>query len=104
MSIADGLLYDTEDRDVCSQIDAEVCAVKALSVVSQLLQLTRGIPGSLKPTGFQTTLKCSISHPHGSSALHSRILFASTEVMHRLRSGFPLHFNVQNVYQIRTEK
>jgi len=43
-----------------------LCAFKALSVVSRLLQLTRGIPGCLNPAGFQATLKFSMSHPHGS--------------------------------------
>jgi len=38
------------------------------------------------------------------SALRSRILFASTEVMHTPRSHSPLHFDIQNIYQIRTEK
>jgi len=64
IDIANGLLHDTEDREVRSQIDAEVCAIEALSVVSLLSQLTRGIPGCLKPTGFQAISKCSTSHPH----------------------------------------
>jgi len=38
------------------------------------------------------------------SALRSRILFASTEIMHTPRSDFPLHFNIENKHQIRTEK
>jgi len=37
------------------------------------------------------------------SALHS-ILFASTKVMHTPRSDFPLHIDIENIYQIRTEK
>jgi len=40
----------------------------------------------------------------GKSALHSRILFASTKVMHRPRSDFPLYFDIENTYQIRKEK
>jgi len=67
ISIADGLVYDTEDREVRSQTDAEVCAIESLSVVSRLSQLTRGIPGCLKPTGFRATLKRSMGHLHGSS-------------------------------------
>ena len=43
---------------MCSQIDSEVCAIEALSVVSQLSQYTHGIPGCVKPTGFRATLKC----------------------------------------------
>jgi len=35
------------------------------------------------------------------SALRSLILFASTEVMHRPRSDFPLHFDVKKIYKIR---
>jgi len=31
------------------------------------------------------------------SALHSRILFASTEIMHRPRSDSPLHFDIGNI-------
>jgi len=38
------------------------------------------------------------------SALPSRILFASTEVMHRPRSDSALHFDVKNTYHLRTEK
>ena len=38
------------------------------------------------------------------SALRSGIFFASTEVMHRLRSDFRLHFDIKNTWQIRTEK
>jgi len=38
------------------------------------------------------------------SALRSRIVFASTEVMYRPRSDFPLHIDIQDIYQIRTEK
>jgi len=38
------------------------------------------------------------------SALCSRILFPSTEVMCRPCSDFPLHFDIKNIYQIRTEK
>ena len=34
------------------------------------------------------------------SALRTRILFASTEVMHRPRSYFPLHYDVKNISQI----
>jgi len=37
------------------------------------------------------------------SALHSGVLFASTELVHRPRSDCPLHFNIKNTYQIRTE-
>jgi hypothetical protein len=50
-----GLLYDTEDREVRSRMDVEV-----------LSQLTSGIHGILKPSGFRATLFCSISYPHGS--------------------------------------
>jgi len=32
------------------------------------------------------------------SALRSRILFKSTKVMHRPRSNFPLHFDIENIY------
>jgi len=42
--------------------------------------------------------------PQDSSALRSSILFASTEVMHRPRSEYPLHFDIRNIQQIRTEK
>jgi len=38
------------------------------------------------------------------SALCSCILFSGAEVIHRPRSNFLLHFNIQNIYQIRTEK
>jgi len=38
------------------------------------------------------------------SALRSGILFASTELMHRPRSDFHLHFDIRNIQQIRTEK
>jgi len=34
------------------------------------------------------------------SALRTRILFASTGVMH----DFPVHIDIKNTYQIRTEK
>ena len=34
----------------------------------------------------------------------SGIFFASPEVMHRPRSDYPLHFNIGNIKQIRTEK
>jgi len=37
-------------------------------------------------------------------ALHSRILIASTEIMHRPRSDSTLDFGIKNIYQIRTEK
>jgi hypothetical protein len=53
-------MYDTEDQYFRSQIDAEVLAVEALSVVSRLSQLTSGICGCLlyrKPTEFRVTLK-----------------------------------------------
>jgi len=68
MSIGIALLYDTQDREVRSQTDAEVCAIEALSVVSRLSPLTCSLPGchGLKPTGFRATLKCSTSHLHGS--------------------------------------
>ena len=36
------------------------------------------------------------------SALHSGILFASPEVMHKPRSDSPLHFDTRNISQIRT--
>jgi len=36
-------------------------------------------------------------------ALCSRILFASTEVMHTPRSDFPLHVDIKNIEQIRTK-
>jgi len=36
--------------------------------------------------------------------LRSGVLFASTEVMRRLRSDSPLHFDILNTYQIRTGK
>jgi len=61
-----GLLHDKEDWEVRSQIDIEVCAVEALSVVSRLSQLTNCIRGCPKPTGFIAFLKCSISYPQGS--------------------------------------
>jgi len=38
------------------------------------------------------------------SALRSGILFASPELMHRVRSNSSLHFDNENIYQIRTEK
>ena len=38
------------------------------------------------------------------SALRSRNLFASTEVMQRPWSDFPLHFDIEHIYQIRIEK
>jgi len=38
------------------------------------------------------------------SALYSRILFASTEVMHKPRSYSLLHFDIENTYQICIEK
>ena len=38
------------------------------------------------------------------SALCSCILFASTEIMHRPRSEFPVHFDIKNIYQIRAGK
>jgi len=37
-------------------------------------------------------------------ALHSRILLASTELMHRLTSDSSLHFNIQSTHQIRMQK
>jgi len=37
-------------------------------------------------------------------ALRNRILFASTKVMHMPRSDFPPHFDINNTYQIHTEK
>jgi len=37
------------------------------------------------------------------SALRGRILFASTKVMHRPSSDTPLHFDIRNTYQTRTE-
>jgi len=37
-------------------------------------------------------------------ALCGRFLFASTEVMHTPRSNFPLHIDMKNIHQIRTEK
>jgi len=37
-------------------------------------------------------------------ALRSRILFASTELVHRPRSDSPLPFDIENTYQIRTGK
>jgi len=37
-------------------------------------------------------------------ALHSGILFACTEVMHRPRSDSPLHFDTRNTSQIRMGK
>ena len=56
-----GMLYDTEDRNMRSQIDAEV-GIQALSVVSRLSQLTSACP---KPTGSTVFLKWSISYLHG---------------------------------------
>jgi len=47
---------------VRSQIDAEVCAVEALSVMSRLSQLTSGIRGCLKQTGFTVVLTFSIGY------------------------------------------
>jgi len=38
------------------------------------------------------------------SALCGRIFSASTEAMRRPSSDFPLHFDIKNIYQIRTEK
>jgi len=38
------------------------------------------------------------------SALRSRIIFASTAVMHTPRSHSPLHFDIKNIYQICTGK
>jgi hypothetical protein len=61
-----GILYDTEEQDIRSQIDAKVCAVEALSVVSRLSQLTSGICGCPKPTGFRVTLKCYKTQQHAS--------------------------------------
>ena len=37
-------------------------------------------------------------------ALRGRTLFASTEVMHTPTSDSPLHFDIENIYQIRTGK
>jgi len=37
-------------------------------------------------------------------ALCGCILFASTQVMHTPKSDFPLHIDIKNIYQIRTEK
>ena len=37
------------------------------------------------------------------SALRSGTFFASTELMHRPRPDSPLHFEIKNTYQIRTE-
>ena len=36
-------------------------------------------------------------------ALRSGILFENTELMHRPRSDSPLHFDINNIHQIRTE-
>jgi len=47
----------------------------------------------LRPNTF---LNCKL-------ALCSRILFASTEIMHKPRSHSPLHFDIVNTYQIRTK-
>jgi len=55
-----------ENWEVRSQIDAEVCAVETLSVVSRLSQLTSGIRGCPKQTWFTVFLKVSISYPQGS--------------------------------------
>ena len=38
---------------------------------------------------------------HRKSALCSRILCESTEVMHKPRSDSPLHFDIMNIYQLR---
>jgi len=40
---------------------------------------------------------------HRKSALPSGILFLNPEVMHRHRSDFPLHFDIRNIQQSRTE-
>jgi len=41
---------------------------------------------------------------HQKSALRSRILSASTELMHRPTSDSSLHFDIKNTYQIRNTK
>ena len=41
---------------------------------------------------------------HRKSVLRSGILFASTEVMHRPRSDSSLHFDMRNIWQVRTGK
>jgi len=38
------------------------------------------------------------------SALCGRMLFASTEVMHRPRFDFSLRIDIKNTYQLRMEK
>jgi len=50
---------------------------------------------------FENVFGCRIRRK---SALRSRIFFASTEVLHTLRSDFPLYFDIKDTYQIRTEK
>ena len=64
-------------------------------------------PGLLvqqKPVHFIPFKNAFVCRIRRKSALCSRILFASTKVMHTPRSDFPLNFDVKNKYQIRTEK
>jgi len=83
-------MYDTEDQEVRSQIDYEVCAVEALSVVSPLSQFTCGIPSCLKPTGFQATLKFLMGHPNGScgKAQEAPVLLCARRAVPRCSPAF----------------
>jgi len=56
--------------------------------------LVKGMP--LRSGKFWRILR-SNTFKNRKSALHSRILFASPEFMHRSRSGYPLHFDIRNI-------
>jgi len=57
----------------------------------------------LRSANFQQILRPS-TFLNQKSALCGRILCASPEVMHRPRSDSPLHIDIKNIHQIRTEK
>ena len=67
------------------------------------MSLVRAKRMRLRSADFQRILRPN-TFLNRKSALRSRILFARTQLMQRPRSDSPLNFDIENTYQIRTEK
>jgi len=78
-----GILNDTEDRNLRSQIDAEVCVIQALSVVSQFIAAQAKCTVRMSKVFFQS---CAQPHEEYLYVLPRLILFHRFSLFQSLKT------------------
>jgi len=84
--------------DLIQRKKNEKIGILAIRIASSPTPIARGWNRGFRQILWPNTFK------NQKSALRSGILFATSEVMHRPRSDCPLHFDISNIWQIRTAK